>query len=66
MTADSTEAKSKEPLAILTQIALVIVLAVCATRVTMSETLRDVFNPGTVPGADAAIGPGATTTVLLD
>ncbi|MGN6625146.1 MAG: O-antigen ligase family protein, partial [Tepidisphaeraceae bacterium] len=66
MTADSTEAKPKEPLAILTQIALVIVLAVCATRVTMSETLRDVFNPGTVPGADAAIGPGATTTVLLD
>ena len=65
MTVESTE--SPDWLPMLTQIALVIVLAVCATRVTMSETLRDTFMLSGMSGADdVGAQPGPTTTLLLD
>jgi len=66
MTAAVQPVESKrDPLALITQIALAVALVLVATRVTLTESIRDVFATG-LAFADLPAAPGATTTLILD
>lgn len=64
MTAPLRPAEKRDPLAVLTQAALVILLAVVAARCSANELQNDAFGFG--GSADAGGGPGPSTTILLN